>query len=54
MPHGEFMEAVLPGTVQAFVPNEFVEEFRVGMEKLFGQGSCTVMQVRSSGAVMVF
>ena len=42
------------GTVQAFVPNEFVEEFRVGMEKLFGQGSCTVMQVRSSGAVMVF
>lgn len=34
------------GTVQAFVPNEFVEEFRVGMEKLFGQGSCTVMQVR--------
>lgn len=43
-----------PELYQAFVPNEFVEEFRVGMEKLFGQGSCTVMQVRSSGAVMVF
>ena len=42
------------GTVQAFVPIEFVEEFRSGMEKVFGEGSCTVMQVRSSGAVMVF
>ncbi len=42
------------GTVQAFVPNELVEEFRSGMERVFGEGSCTVMQVRSSGAVTVF
>ena len=41
------------GTVQAFVPNELLEEFRRRIEAVFGAGSCHVMQIRPFGAVQL-
>lgn len=39
------------GTVQAFVPNEYTEHYREGMDAVFGKGACTVMRIRNVGAV---
>lgn len=39
------------GTVQAFVPNELLEEFRRGMEQMVGAGRCHVLSIRSAGGV---
>ena len=37
------------GTVQAFVPDDLLDEFRTGIEAVFGAGSCHVMQIRPVG-----
>ena len=37
------------GTVQAFVPNDMLDEFRSRIEAVFGPGSCRVMQIRPVG-----
>lgn len=37
------------GTVQAFVPADMLEDFRGGIEKVFGKGSCHVVSVCVSG-----
>ena len=37
------------GTVQAFVPDALLEDFRLRLEAVFGAGSCHVMQIRSTG-----
>ena len=37
------------GTVQAFVPDDLLEEFRERLEAVFGPGSCHVMQIRPVG-----
>ena len=37
------------GTVQAFVPNDMLEEFRMRIEAVFGPESCRVMQIRPVG-----
>ena len=39
------------GTIQAFVPNEYTEHYRQGMDAVFGKGACTVMRTRNVGAV---
>ena len=39
------------GTVQAFVPEDLVEQFHRGMEELLGQGSCLWMDIRPYGGV---
>lgn len=39
------------GTVQAYVPNELLESYRAGIEKVFGAGSCHVLQVRPVGSM---
>lgn len=39
------------GTIQAFMPNECVAEFRAVMESVFGDGSTYVLSVRRYGAV---
>ncbi len=39
------------GTIQAFVPNDLLEEFKNGMERVLGEGSCYVLSVRSQGGV---
>lgn len=37
------------GTIQAFVPVEMVEEYKNGMESVFGSGACYVLQIRNDG-----
>ena len=37
------------GTIQAFVPSEMVDDYKKGMEAVFGEGSCHVLQIREDG-----
>ncbi|WP_352400324.1 galactokinase family protein [Anaerotignum sp.] len=39
------------GTVQAFVPNELLADFKNGMEAMVGAGSCHVLSIRMAGGV---
>ena len=39
------------GTVQAFVPNDMLEAFRTGAEKMVGKGSCHVLSIREAGGI---
>lgn len=41
------------GTIQAFVPNEYVHEFNAVMTRVFGEGSAYVLKVRRIGATML-
>ncbi len=41
------------GTIQAFVPNEKLESFKVGMEAVFGAGKCHVLHIRPVGGCMM-
>lgn len=41
------------GTIQAFVPDEMVEEYREFMDNVFGKGSCHVLKVRKYGGMKV-
>ena len=41
------------GTIQAFVPTEDLTQFKVNMEKVFGNGSCHVLTVRPIGGTEV-
>ena len=41
------------GTIQAFVPADYVEEFRRGMDAVLGDGRCMVLRIRPVGAVRI-
>lgn len=41
------------GTIQAFVPIDALQQFKLNMEKIFGTGSCHVLTVRPVGATEV-
>ncbi|MBR3994557.1 MAG: galactokinase [Clostridia bacterium] len=41
------------GTMQAFVPNEYLDEFNTVMKSVFGEDSAYVLKVRPYGAVML-
>ena len=41
------------GTIQAFVKNETVGEYKKGMETLFGEGACDVLKIRKYGGMKV-
>ena len=41
------------GTIQAFVKNEKVAEYKASMEKIFGKGSCDVLKIRKYGGMRV-
>ena len=41
------------GTVQAFVPDELLAEFKARIEAVFGAGHCHVMKIRSKGFMKV-
>jgi len=41
------------GTIQAYVPLAVLERYRELMESAFGRGSCTVVNIRPEGAVMM-
>lgn len=41
------------GTIQAFVPNEMLYEYKTEIEKVFGNGKCYVLSIRPVGGVEV-
>jgi galactokinase len=41
------------GTIQAYVPEADVEEYRALMDSVFGEGACLVLRVRQHGAIKV-
>ena len=41
------------GTIQAFVPNELVQEYKDRMEQVFGEGACYVLSVRPVGGIKI-
>ncbi len=41
------------GTIQAFVADDFVEEYRKALDSLYGEGSCHVLKVRPFGGIKV-
>ena len=41
------------GTIQAYIPENFVEEYRALMNSVFGNGACLVLRVRQHGAIKV-
>lgn len=41
------------GTMQAFVPDDSVEDYVAGMEALFGEGSCYILNIRSDGGCQI-
>ncbi|MDD6036683.1 MAG: galactokinase family protein [Lachnospiraceae bacterium] len=41
------------GTIQAFVKNEFVSEYLMQMNKIFGPGACSVLKIRKYGGIKV-
>lgn len=41
------------GTIQAFVPNEKLEEFKNGMEAVLGKGACHILNIRPVGGTVL-
>lgn len=41
------------GTIQAFVKNEAVNEYKNTLDKVFGEGTCAVLKVRKYGGMKV-
>ena len=41
------------GTIQAFVKNEFVADYKKAIEKVFGTESCHVLKIRKYGGMKV-
>lgn len=41
------------GTIQAFVKNEFVTNYKVQMDHIFGEGSCKDLRIRKYGGIKV-
>ena len=41
------------GTIQAFVKNEAVAEYKATMDNVFGDGSCQVLKIRKYGGMKV-
>ena len=39
------------GTVQAFVPNEMLDDFKAGIDAALGEGACHVLSIRPQGGV---
>lgn len=41
------------GTIQAFVPQDKVAEYKAALDGVFGEGSCRVLQIRNVGGTQV-
>lgn len=41
------------GTIQAFVQNSFVKEYKERIELVFGEGACHVLKIRTYGGIQV-
>lgn len=42
------------GTIQAFVPNDMIEEYTGAMKKIFGDDACYVLAIRPFGGVEIY
>ena len=42
------------GTIQAFVKNEYLDEYCEFMDSIFGQGAAMKLRIRPIGATMLF
>ena len=42
------------GTIQAFVPDSALDEFKAEIEAVFGEGSCHVLKIRNAGGTKVY
>ena len=41
------------GTIQAFVPNDLLNEYKESLEAVFGEGACYVLAIRPFGGTEV-
>lgn len=41
------------GTIQAFVKNEYVDEYKKNMNLVFGEGACSDLRIRKYGGIQV-
>ena len=41
------------GTIQAFVPMEYISQYAEEMNRLYGEGSCYILRIRSVGGIAV-
>ena len=41
------------GTIQAFVPNDLLDEYITTIEGVFGKGNCYVLKIRPLGGTMI-
>lgn len=41
------------GTIQAFVPTDMVQEYMVGIERIFGDGACHQIKIRPAGGLRI-
>ena len=41
------------GTIQAFVPNDMLDEYKNTIDRVFGEGSCHVLIIRPFGGTKV-
>ena len=41
------------GTVQAFVPEDMLEEFRAKIEAVLGEGACHILSIRPQGGIRI-
>ena len=41
------------GTIQAFVPNELLDEYKESLEAVFGEGACYVLAIRPFGGTEI-
>ena len=41
------------GTIQAFVPTDMVKEYKIEMERVYGDGSCHQMKIRPVGGIKI-
>lgn len=39
------------GTIQAFVPNDMLDEFKLKIEKAVGEGCCHILSIRNEGGI---
>ena len=42
------------GTIQAFVPNDMLEQFRSTIEAVYGEGTCHVLSIRPFGGIKLY
>ena len=46
-------EDFFAGTIQAFVKNSYVDEYKKSMNLIFGEGSCSDLRIRRYGGIQV-